>query len=224
MPRGPLAVARVRVGGFTIVELLVVITIIGILVALLLPAVQSAREGARRMQCCNNLKQIGLGILGYEGTHQVFPPAYCREPAHNVLAYLLPYVEQQAVFDKYRFDKNWSATQNRQARETHIPLFVCPSAPGTRKYVSDYATCEDFMPSPKSILVGSRQVTPRSNWENLFRAKLLPDYPNSRPTRAAQSLLQWSSITFFWLTDSASYQGLFSAQTNTAAYSRMSVW
>ncbi len=185
MSSGSLVVGRPRVYGFTIVELLVVITIIGILIALLLPAVQSAREAARRVQCSSNLKQIGLGILGYESMQRVFPPAYCRTPAHNMLAYILPFVEQQSVYERYHFSKNWSSTDNRLARQTHIALFLCPSAPGSRTCVTDYATCEDFMPSPKSILLKSKQVTHRSDWENLFRAKLLPDYPNSRPTRAA---------------------------------------
>ena len=171
--------------GFTLVEVLVVITIIGMLVGLLLPAVQSAREAARRMQCGNNLKQIGLGILGYENTHQVFPPAYTRVPAHNMLAFILPYVEQQAVYQQYHFDKNWSAAENKTARQTDIALFVCPSAPGSRKHVTDYATCEDFMPAPKSALLASGQVSPRSEWENLFRPKQLPHFPNAQPTHVA---------------------------------------
>lgn len=169
---------------FTLVELLVSIAIIGTLVALLLPAVQAAREAARRMQCTSHLRQIGLAILQYENTNRVFPPAYTRVPQHNMLCFILPYVEQGAVHDRYHFDRHWSAIQNRPATETDIPVFVCPSAPGGRQYVTDYATCEDFMPVVKSILMAAG-VPPRSDWENLFRARRMPDYPNSRLTRMA---------------------------------------
>ncbi|MBD14236.1 MAG: hypothetical protein CMJ72_03605, partial [Planctomycetaceae bacterium] len=89
-------------GGFTLVELLVVIAIIGVLIALLLPAVQAAREAARRSQCSNNLKQIGLGLLNYESARGHFPPGqYKPENVNEKSAYSwsvwhLPYIEQQA--------------------------------------------------------------------------------------------------------------------------------
>jgi len=99
---------------FTLVELLVVITIIGILISLLLPAVQAAREAARRLQCGNNMKQLGIALQGYHATHGCFPPAgisygWCGSPQygdksiHNAsgLMMLLPYLEQMPLYDSY---------------------------------------------------------------------------------------------------------------------------
>src|SRR5262245_14795672 len=96
--------------GFTLVELLVVIAIIGVLVALLLPAIQSAREAARRSQCANNLKQLGLAFLNYESTFQTLPFAYTlyRQPsaaggmiAHSWGVMILPYLEQGNLTSQY---------------------------------------------------------------------------------------------------------------------------
>ncbi len=142
--------------GFTLVELLVVITIIGILIGLLLPAVQAAREAARRSQCLNNLKQIGLALHNYHTTHKVLPPAllnsgrydnaetYYPEGTLNTTgwAMLLPYLEQAPLHDMYDFGSCSSAsnprtelpllgddTINAEACGTYLAVFVCPSAP-----------------------------------------------------------------------------------------------
>jgi prepilin-type N-terminal cleavage/methylation domain-containing protein/prepilin-type processing-associated H-X9-DG protein len=154
--------------GFTLVELLVVIAVIGTLVALLLPAVQSAREAARRAQCSSHLKQIGLGILNYESTHHVFPPTFTRDPDHHLLTFLLPYVEQQAAYAKYTFAKDWSAAENKTARDTEIAIFICPSTPGQRKYCSDYAAGTRIESRVWKPLVSSGAITMRTQWLNVF--------------------------------------------------------
>jgi prepilin-type N-terminal cleavage/methylation domain-containing protein len=125
--------------GFTLVELLVVIAIIGVLVALLLPAVQSAREAARRMQCSNNLKQMGLALHSFHDTFGFLPPggvtaanARLQIPSgvqHGWGVFLLPYAEQKPLYDRYRLDRDWRAAENRDVRESHLKMYVCPSAP-----------------------------------------------------------------------------------------------
>lgn len=127
--------------GFTLVELLVVIAIIGILVALLLPAVQAAREAARRAQCQNSMRQLGIGILNYESAKKSFPPGgICEgglpDPCKAGWTILiLPFIEEQALYDKYDFNEpNESTTDgdgdglvNSVVCQTNVKAFDCPS-------------------------------------------------------------------------------------------------
>ncbi|MDY0170257.1 MAG: DUF1559 domain-containing protein [Thermoguttaceae bacterium] len=116
---------------FTLVELLVVITIIGILIALLLPAVQSAREAARRLQCSNNVKQIGLALHNYHTAHNIFPPgAFFGLNRGSIMIRLLPYIEQQALYDQFDFKTNTdtqAAANSYALGGTVIATYVCPS-------------------------------------------------------------------------------------------------
>lgn len=114
-----------RRSGFTLVELLVVIAIIGVLVALLLPAVQSARESARRSQCSNNLKQIGLGVHNFHDTYRYLP--YTRLDTRETWAVLiLPYIEQQTLFDGWNMTREYYQ-QAPEVRETTLKVYVCPT-------------------------------------------------------------------------------------------------
>jgi prepilin-type N-terminal cleavage/methylation domain-containing protein/prepilin-type processing-associated H-X9-DG protein len=137
-----------RSHGFTLVELLVVIAIIGVLIALLLPAVQSAREAARAVQCANHLKQIGLGLLNYESSLRVFPPgaisSHIGDGRYDIWAearrttgdnqgtswmlQILPYIEQEALYSNWRFNKPLAS--NAALAQADIALFYCPSRRG----------------------------------------------------------------------------------------------
>ena len=119
--------------GFTLVELLVVITIIGILIALLLPAVQAAREAARKMQCSNNLKQIGLALHSYHDSHNVLPfgTGYSMARAGTWAMFILPYMEMQGLYDMIDFNLETSDSKNAQAAKTAIAGYACPSDPAS---------------------------------------------------------------------------------------------
>ncbi len=125
--------------GFTLVELLVVITIIGILVALLLPAVHMARQAARRSQCGNNLKQLALAVHGHLTTQGYYPPATSfHSPKHNVINYILPYVEQGNVYDKLNLEEDWNSPANLPHTQVDLSIVTCPAAPRGRNFAGDY--------------------------------------------------------------------------------------
>ncbi|MGB7327231.1 MAG: DUF1559 domain-containing protein [Rubripirellula sp.] len=133
-----------RKHAFTLVELLVVIAIIGILVSLLLPAVQAAREAARRVQCKNNLKQIGLALHNYESAFRTFPPGFISTvtgpwsgggndpvpeigPGWSMMAMLLPQLELSTLHRQIDFTRPISDPINQLARSTVVPAYRCPS-------------------------------------------------------------------------------------------------
>jgi prepilin-type N-terminal cleavage/methylation domain-containing protein/prepilin-type processing-associated H-X9-DG protein len=132
---------RLEHRGFSLVELLVVVAIIAVLLALLLPAVQNVRESARRTQCASNTRQIGIAMLGFESANGFFAPANSsganamwppnNPKEHGMFALLLPYMEDGSIFTSlgYDFEQNWSASINRPAAQTIIPILTCSSAP-----------------------------------------------------------------------------------------------
>ena len=121
---------------FTLVELLVVIAIIGVLVALLLPAVQAAREAARRSQCLNNFKQVSLAFLNYESGKKELPlPTYGRDPSapelgiNNWAPHILPYIEQGNLIAGYDVKVDWWREPNRAIVQNPVAVLTCPSTP-----------------------------------------------------------------------------------------------
>lgn len=172
---------RVKRDGFTLVELLVVIAIIGILIALLLPAVQAAREAARRSQCTNNLKQLGLAMHNYHDVHKCFPAAVYKNGqgdfwrGYSSFVQILPFIEQQAVYDQVKsisnnFYVHWDPdTPLRDIRATSIAAFQCPS---DSKFPSAGGGWANGPGCNYGVSTGS---TPRwSDWRNqngMFRCK-----------------------------------------------------
>ena len=155
--------------GFTLVELLVVIAIIGVLVALLLPAVQAAREAARRTQCINHLKQLGLAMLNFEHARHHLPVGLLGPPpgsstggfmGHTALAFLLPYHEQGDVERLFDYEKHWLDPANHDATTQQIFIYRCPSDDSQgRRWV--HSSGQGFSRSNLVICFGSN--TPNSS-------------------------------------------------------------
>lgn len=153
---------RAANSGFTLVELLVVIAIIGVLVALLLPAVQASREAARRVHCLNNLSQLALAVQQYESAHESLPPGVIDSagPIESVaqgqhinwLAHLLPQLEQQNAYDRLDFVAGAYAAKNAPLRNWGANSFLCPSDSGVAALaplgVSNYAGCHHDVEAP----------------------------------------------------------------------------
>lgn len=146
---------RPRVG-FTLIELLVAITIIAVLIALLLPAVQQAREAARRVQCSNNLKQIGLALHNYEGQWGMFPtstrpiPSQLGEKRTAALARILPFLDQGGLFQQYNFSVNWFDASNPQLAQTKLAVYVCPSTVNSSRVDTTLASSSGTFSGPRA--------------------------------------------------------------------------
>ena len=164
--------------GFTLVELLVVIAIIATLIGLLLPAVQTARESARRSSCANHLRQTGLAVRGYETGKRTIPPGWTTPagsaalPArHSFYTFILPYLEQATIADQVDWNRDWNVGKNKSLLATPLPAVVCPSAPARTDPVADYAPCHNVSSNAYSALVSAKQIITRSDWTGMLLPK-----------------------------------------------------
>ncbi len=189
---------------FTLVELLVVIAIIGILVALLLPAIQAAREAARRTSCQNNMKQLGLATLNYETAQKKLPYSKYRDllpdPSgfgstpveHSTISYLLSYMEEGAIADQWNFKQTWKYSNtslpidNKRLSEKYIAGLRCATVPEQRldwPGATDYRVCDAMATEATSAiteLIASGQVKARPNRKGKYISMLF-NYMRSAP-------------------------------------------
>ena len=224
---------------FTLIELLVIIAIIALLIALLLPAVQAARTTARRMSCQNNMKQQGLAIHGFANIHNVFPPSkvyyrYYRQTnaggdssasvKHNLITFLLPFLEQQAAYAEYRFDVNWQNAANQTARQRRISILLCPESDPVRfcrygvtrgnaahdkiveYFCSDYTSCDEIGGTVLRTLRGLG--IERNDWSSVLRAANTDTVAQQIPFDAyhvsMSGMLSVNPTTFTTVTDGLS--------------------
>jgi prepilin-type N-terminal cleavage/methylation domain-containing protein len=171
-PRSACGSSRRSSTGFTLVELLVVITIIGILVALLLPAVQSTRETSNRLSCQNRLRQIGIALHSHHQAVGTFPPsAQTRPQAHGWVAFLLPYLDQKTLADRYDWKVAWNHSRNQEVINIPLPVLHCPSTPGGLRRVDRIGSGRTAATSDYAPVDGVNMV--------LKKAGLVPNLSNT---------------------------------------------
>jgi prepilin-type N-terminal cleavage/methylation domain-containing protein/prepilin-type processing-associated H-X9-DG protein len=208
--------------GFTLVELLVVIAIIGILVALLLPAVQAAREAARRSSCTNNLKQVGVAIHNYHDTYKVLPPGHINCPGFpNACAggvnigqpwltgwaiAILPFMENQPLFEKYNHLQSNHHASNHPVIQTILEPYICPSDINTQQLTqpeSGPGSGVNYAPGSYRAVSGVTETIGTTNWDEgapnpqTNKGAFHVVWPTNKSVETFASVLDGTSNTLF---------------------------
>lgn len=173
---------RQRRVGFTLIELLVVIAIIGVLIGLLLPAIQKVRDAANRTTCQNNMKQLGLALLGYHDAQGGFPPgeqtanANLKRTAHSWEVFIFPYIELDNVFKKYSFGVDWNASPNESTtrgaaiNQTPVKGLLCASCRPDR-FGTNFRGISDY-PAINQIAIPNTFLNPAPKADTTFEGIL----------------------------------------------------
>ena len=214
---------RRSIRGFTLTELLVVIAIIGVLTALLLPAVQIARAASRRASCSNNMRQLGQGLTLFHDAQTVLPPGAItgkssdaavvrkkfsigEKTEHGWGQFLLPFIEQKALYEQYDWDFDWRAPENQLVRETALPVFTCASVPnGAQGKRQDGFTWEGL---EWKAAAGDYCITNGIDYQRLRPLNLVDDYGSPRNNtnkRTLGAMRPNELINFSQITDGLSY-------------------
>ena len=193
----------VRRRAFTLIELLIVVGIIAILIALLLPAIQAAREHARRAMCVNNLLQLGIAMGNYASTHSVLPPGVVNDNGpivsqpvgyhHGWTVQILPFIDQNNVYRQFDLEESIYAPSNETARSVEIATFMCPSSPHRSEIF--YAGCHHDVEAPiaadnHGVLYLNSHIRFDEITDGLAHTILLGELKSNEPL-----LLSWASGT-----------------------------
>ncbi len=154
--------------GFTLVELLVVIAIIGVLIALLLPAINAARESGRRTACSNNMKQTGLAMIAHMETYGYYPRPCVDTPSTGSFIYIFQFCEANEIFKQYDLKSAWNSPQNQQAVQRDVPMLVCPAHHPTASSSAIMGYVRKWQSNIYNQLIQSKLILPRSNYYGMI--------------------------------------------------------